>query len=114
MLDNGTVVAHINVKETLTLRENSLAAQREANQILDWVELRVSAFSSIHIPGVDNWKVSYISHQCMDSGGVSQVGMPNVDLLTTRFNSKEAKFVSRFKDPLAFKRDLVLDSISST
>ncbi|CAJ0944865.1 unnamed protein product [Ranitomeya imitator] len=97
--DNATAVAYINRGGTL-----SKVAMREVKRIVRWDERNHLVISAVHIPGVENWAVNFLSRQGLASGEWSfhpeifqQIclswGTPS------RFNAKVPEFVARSREP---------------
>ena len=113
--DNATAVAYINHQGGT----KSQAAQREVSLIFLWAENHVPCISAIFIPGVDNLQADFLSRQTLSPGEWSlhpqifQVicqrwGMPDVDVMASRFNKKLDRFMSRTRDPMACGADALV------
>ena len=113
--DNATAVAYINHQGGT----RSAAAMREVTSILRWAEAHVPALSAIFIPGVDNWAADFLSRTTVDPGEWSlhpevfeaiclRWGIPDVDLMASKFNHKVPAYLSRARDPGACGADALV------
>lgn len=46
----------------------SLASQREVDQILFWMEPYVPTLSTVHIPDMENWQVDFLNVRTLEIG----------------------------------------------
>lgn len=78
--------------------------------------------STGHIPRVENWQADFSSHQQLDSGEwpfpleifhslCLLRGMPDVNLLASRFNHKLYRFVPRSRNPQTFGVDALVSPL---
>ncbi|XP_030062722.1 MBT domain-containing protein 1 [Microcaecilia unicolor] len=107
--DNASAVAYINRQGGTRCR----LLCREAESLLAWAEIHLTAISASHVAGVDNVQADFLSRHTLDPGEwalsdrafqliVQRWGLPVLDLFASRLNSKVPRFFSRRKDVLAY------------
>ncbi|CAJ0961828.1 unnamed protein product [Ranitomeya imitator] len=98
--DNATAVAYINHQGSTRSR----ATMCEVEHILRWAEHNHSVISAVHIPGVENWAVDFLSvfqQICLCWG------TPDVDLIASWFNTKPDQEVITAPDLSSLSSPLV-------